>query len=166
MIRAGALFLSAVLLCGCTLMAPALARDGLDEMQDRVIAVSETVTPSVVHIEAIVRKNNRRNVVTGSGVVVDIDGTVLTNEHVVGKSEKVSVLVPGRTGRYPAEVVGMDKQTDLAVLRVHPRPGEEPFPFATLGDSDSLRVGVERAWLAAVPALSPPHERPIASRCS
>jgi S1-C subfamily serine protease len=116
-------------------------------MQDRVIAVSETVTPSVVHIEAIVRKNNRRNIVTGSGVLVDADGVVLTNEHVVGKSEKVSVLVPGRSGRYPAEVVGMDKQTDLAVLRIRPRRGEEPFSLASLGDSDELRVG---EWVIAI----------------
>jgi S1-C subfamily serine protease len=147
MIRAGALFLCTVALCGCTLLAPAMARDGLDEMQARVISVGETVTPSVVHIEAVVRKNNRRNVVTGSGVVVDAEGTILTNEHVVGKSEKVSVLVPSRTGRYPADVVGMDQQTDLAVLRIRPRPGEEPFPFAELGDSDQLRVG---EWVVAI----------------
>jgi serine protease Do len=76
-----------------------------------------------------------------------VDGTVLTNEHVVGKSEKVSVLVPGRTGRYPAQIVGMDKQTDLAVLRVRLRPGEEPFRFAALGDSDRLRVG---EWVIAI----------------
>jgi S1-C subfamily serine protease len=145
--RAGAPFLCTLALCGCTYLPSAVARDGLDEMQERVIAVGETVRPSVVHIEAIVRQNNRRNIVTGSGFLMTGEGVVLTNEHVVVKSEKVSVIVPGRTGRYPAEVVGKDKQTDLAVLRIRPRAGEDSFPVASLGDSDDLRVG---EWVIAI----------------
>jgi S1-C subfamily serine protease len=147
MIRAGALVVCAWTLSGCTLLGPAFARGGIDEMQERVIAVSETVTPSVVHIESVVRVDNRRNVVTGSGVLMDSDGIILTNEHVVDKSEKVSVLVPGRTGRLPADVVGMDKQTDLAVVRIRPTASGVPFPAAKLGDSDALRVG---EWVVAI----------------
>jgi serine protease Do len=127
-------------------MPTAFARDELDAMQERVISVSETVTPSVVHIEAVVRMNNQRSVVSGSGVITDANGLILTNEHVVDRSEKVSVIVPGRSGRYPAEVVGMDKQTDLALLRIQPRE-DETFPAARLGNSDELRVG---EWVVAI----------------
>ena len=134
-------------LVGCALMPAAQAKDALDELQARIIRVSELVTPSVVHIEAAVKLNNRRNLVTGSGFLMDPNGVVVTNEHVVERAEKVSVIVPGRPGRYLAKVVGMDKQTDLAVLRISPREGEESFPVTKLGDSDRLRVG---EWVIAI----------------
>ncbi len=134
-------------LVGCALMPAAQAKDALDEIQARIIRVSERVTPSVVHIEAAVKLNNRRNLVTGSGFLMDPSGVVVTNEHVVEHAEKVSVVVPGRPGRYRAKVVGMDKQTDLAVLRISPREGEKPFPITKLGDSDRLRVG---EWVIAI----------------
>lgn len=133
-------------LMGCSLTPLALA-DPLDALQRRVIEVGQRVSPSVVHIQAAVKQNNRRNLATGSGFVVDADGIVLTNEHVVERAEKVSVIVPGRDGRYPAEVIGRDKQTDLAVLRISPREGEEPFRVAKLGDSDALQVG---EWVIAI----------------
>ena len=72
---------------------------------------------------------------------------LLTNWHVVDRAEKVSVIVTGRDGRYVAEIVGTDKQTDVAVLRLVPRPGEQPFPYARLGDSDKLAVG---EWVIAI----------------
>jgi len=125
----------------------AQAKDALDQLQARIIRVSEQVKPSVVHIEAAVKLNNRRNLVTGSGFLMDAKGVVVTNEHVVERAEKVSVVVPGRPGRYLAKVVGTDKQTDLAVLRIEPRAGEDPFPVTKLGDSDKLRVG---EWVVAI----------------
>jgi len=134
-------------LAGCSLPPLALAADPLDAMQDRVIEVGRRVSPSVVHIQAAVKQNNRRNLATGSGFLIDATGVVLTNEHVVERAQKVTVIVPGRDGRYPAEVVGTDKQTDLAVLRIEPREGEEPFRVAELGDSDTLRVG---EWVIAI----------------
>ncbi len=134
-------------LVGCTLMPAAQAKDALDELQARIIRVSERVTPSVVHIEAAVKLNNRRNLVTGSGLLMDPNGVVVTNEHVVERAEKVSVIVPGRPGRYLAKVVGMDKQTDLAVLKISPREGEKLFPVTPLGDSDRIRVG---EWVIAI----------------
>ncbi len=139
-----ALFL---MLIGCAGLPSAYARDALDRLQDRIIRVSETVTPSVVHIEAVVKVNNRRKMVTGSGFVMDKEGIVLTNEHVVERAEKISIVVPGRSGRYTAELIGSDKQTDLAVLRIEPRDGEDYFRVAELGDSDSLAVG---EWVIAI----------------
>lgn len=134
-------------LVGCGLPPLAWAADPLDALQDRVIAVGKRVSPSVVHIQAAVKQNNRRSLATGSGFMVDAEGVVLTNEHVVERAEKVTVLVPGRDGRYPAEVVGTDKQTDLAVLRIQAREGEPPFSVAELGDSDTLQVG---EWVIAI----------------
>jgi len=138
---------SVFILVGCSMMPTALAGDPLDALQRRVIGVSEKVTPSVVHIEAAVRVNQRRNLVTGSGFVLDEGGIVLTNEHVVERAEKVSVVVPGRAGRYRAEVVGKDKLTDLAVLRMEIPAGDAPLPIAKLGDSDHVQVG---EWVVAI----------------
>ena len=78
---------------------------------------------------------------------MNAEGVVLTNEHVVERAEKVRVVIPGRAGRYPAEVVGTDKQTDLAVLRIQRREGDEPFPVAELGDSEGVKVG---EWVIAI----------------
>jgi S1-C subfamily serine protease len=133
-------------LVGCSSYS-AWADDPLDALQHRVIEVGQRVSPSVVHIQAAVKKNNRRSLATGSGFLVDPNGIVLTNEHVVERAQKVTVIVPGRDGRYPAEVVGTDKQTDLAVLRIELREGEDKFQVAALGDSDSLQVG---EWVIAI----------------
>lgn len=73
----------------------------------------------------------------GSGVIVDARGYVLTNEHLVFMASEIRVkLTDGR--EYPAEVVGTDAATDLAVLKL---PGRETWPAASLGDSDRVQVG-------------------------
>ena len=116
----------------------------LDALQARIIEISQRVTPSVVHIEAIVKHNDRRAQVTGSGLVVDPAGLILTNEHVIEKAEKVTVIVPGRKQKYPARVLGSDHQTDIGVVRVTP---ESPLLAAEIGDSDALLVG---QWVLAI----------------
>jgi S1-C subfamily serine protease len=79
----------------------------------------------------------------GSGVLFQADGLILTNAHVVEKSDKVTVgLQDGR--RVPGVVVGLDRLTDLAVVRLE---GRGPWPVAPLGDSDRLEVG---EWAIAV----------------
>lgn len=116
----------------------------LDALQARVVEIAKRVTPSVVHVEAIVKVNDRRNEVTGSGVIVSADGRILTNQHVVEKAEKVTVTVPGVKGQIPAQIVGTDKQTDLALLRIEP---PAPLAAAALGSSDAVQVG---QWVLAV----------------
>jgi serine protease Do len=139
----------AALLALLAAATPARAADppdpaALDALQARVIEIAKRVTPSVVHVEAIVKINDRRNEVTGSGVIVSADGRILTNHHVVEKAEKVSVTVPGRKGQIPARIVGTDKQTDLALLRIDPGG---PLAAATLGSSADVQVG---QWVVAV----------------
>jgi serine protease Do len=116
----------------------------LEALQARIIEISDRVTPSVAHVEAIVRVNDRRSEVTGSGVLASADGRILTNHHVVEKAEKVTVVVPGHVGRIPARVVGTDKQTDLALLRIEP---PHPLAAASFGRSEDVRVG---QWVLAV----------------
>ena len=118
---------------------------GWASLQERIIAVSEEVKPIVVHIEAIVKVNDRRKRVEGSGFIVDANGSIVTNHHVVDKAQKVEVTVPGRSHKYPATVVGTDKQTDVALLKIE--PSGDPLPVASFGSVDELRVG---QWVLAI----------------
>ncbi|WP_216921877.1 trypsin-like peptidase domain-containing protein [Synechococcus sp. CCAP 1479/9] len=79
----------------------------------------------------------------GSGVILQADGLVLTNAHVVDQIDRVTVgLENGQ--RVEGRVVGLDKLTDLAVVRL---VGAGPWPVAPLGNSDALQVG---DWAIAV----------------
>ena len=78
----------------------------------------------------------RRQMSLGSGVLVDDQGTILTNNHVVENATEVKVsFADGREAK--ARILGVDPRTDLAALRV---PGDG-LPAATLGNSDELQVG-------------------------
>ncbi|MCH2173135.1 trypsin-like peptidase domain-containing protein [Myxococcota bacterium] len=114
------------------------------DLESRIIEIAEIVKPSVVHIEAIVKINDRRKQVSGSGFVAHPDGMILTNHHVVDNAEKVSVSVPGHKKKYPARVVGGDVQTDVALLQVET---DEPLEAASFGSSKGLRVG---QWVLAI----------------
>lgn len=72
----------------------------------------------------------------GSGVIVSADGTVMTNHHVVDGAEKITVLMSDNRS-FQAKVVGTDKPSDLAVLKID----AQNLPFLSLGNSDSVRVG-------------------------
>lgn len=80
---------------------------------------------------------------TGSGFIYQADGLLLTNAHVVEKSDRVTVgMQDGR--RVQGTVVGLDRLTDLAVVKL---AGGGPWPVAPLGNSDTLQVG---EWAIAV----------------
>jgi serine protease Do/serine protease DegQ len=81
----------------------------------------------------------------GSGLIIESDGVIATNYHVVARSDEIDVtLSDGR--RFVAELVGADAATDLAVLRIDARE----LPTATWGDSDSVEVG-EMVWALGNP---------------
>ena len=80
---------------------------------------------------------------SGSGFIIDRDGFVLTNNHVIDSADRITVtLADGRTFR--AEVVGSDAAIDVALLRI---PASPDLPEAPLGNSDELRVG---EWVCAI----------------
>ena len=79
---------------------------------------------------------------SGSGVVISPDGYVLTNTHVVENALRISVTLSGGD-EYDAEVIGVDKTSDLALLLLN----GNNFPFAEMGDSDDLIIG---EWVIAL----------------
>jgi S1-C subfamily serine protease len=80
---------------------------------------------------------------SGSGFIVQPDGLVVTNYHVVADADRIFVTMRGGEPQ-PAEVVGLDPSTDIAVLRIAAR---EPLPAVVWGQSDSVRVG---DWAVAI----------------
>ncbi|HSR70776.1 MAG TPA: Do family serine endopeptidase, partial [Kiloniellales bacterium] len=74
----------------------------------------------------------------GSGVIVSEDGLIVTNHHVIGEADEITVVLSDRR-EFPAELVLDDERTDLAVLRVD--PGGKPLPHVEFRDSDEVEVG-------------------------
>jgi len=104
----------------------------LDPYSQTVVRVAETISPSIVKIDVL----HRHGQGGGSGFVFARDGFILTNSHVVRGAHKIEVsLTDGRN--YPAELIGDDPETDLAVIRIS---APDVIP-AVLGSSSSLRVG-------------------------
>jgi len=79
----------------------------------------------------------------GSGFIIDADGSILTNNHVIDRAERIIVkLSDGRTLR--ARVIGTDPDTDVALIKVD---GQSGLPVAPLGESSRLRMG---EWVCAI----------------
>ena len=79
----------------------------------------------------------------GSGVIISEDGYILSNNHVVEGAKEVSVTLANEK-EYPAEIIGLDPKTDLAVLKIN---APKDLPKATLGNSENLKVG---DWVVAI----------------
>ncbi len=79
----------------------------------------------------------------GTGFIIDADGSILTNNHVIDRAERITVkLSDGRSLR--ARVIGADPDTDIALIKID---GQSGLPVAPLGDSSTLRVG---EWVCAI----------------
>lgn len=89
------------------------------------------------------RATSREMVGTGSGVIISPDGYIITNNHVIENASELSVTL-NNNRTYPAEIVGADAKTDIALIKLE---SEETFPFVTFGDSDEVRIG---EWVLAV----------------
>jgi putative serine protease PepD len=104
--------------------------------------VLDEVGPSVVEITTTGQINTRRfqysQSGTGSGFVIDADGLIVTNRHVVAGASAITVQFSTGEER-TARVVGSDSTNDIALLQVESMPSD--IPAVTLGDSDAIAVG-------------------------
>lgn len=103
-------------------------------LQDNLVQLYESVSPGVVSIQVYSDLGSG----LGSGFVIDQEGHIVTNYHVVEVAKEVEVHFPSGLKVY-GEVIGVDLDSDLAVIKVDVDPDDlHPLP---LGDSDQLRVG-------------------------
>src|SRR3989442_11943258 len=147
------------------------ARAVLQAMEEAFSAVADRVTPAVVNVSTVSKrpapgsgddperfreyfgeefferyfKRRPRDEprASGSGVIVDRAGYILTNNHVIENAQDITVRLSD-SRKLPATLVGRDPKTDLAVLKVE---ASGPLPTAELGDSERLRVG---QWVIAI----------------
>lgn len=109
-------------------MAPAYAAPA-----DPLVAAAQ-VEPAVVRIDTEI--DYQRAYGNGAGFVLDPNGQVLTNFHVVGGADRITASIGGRS--YPAELVGYNRRRDIAVLQLI---GATGLPVAPIGDSSALAPG-------------------------
>jgi putative serine protease PepD len=108
------------------------------------IEIYRTLSPGVVNIHSTSYARDFFGYVepqegSGSGSILDQDGNILTNHHVIEGAQRVAVSLGGEKV-YSAKVIGSDPDTDLAVIRLVEKP-REPLTVVPLGDSDKLVVG-------------------------
>ncbi|WP_222984415.1 S1C family serine protease [Flagellimonas meishanensis] len=80
---------------------------------------------------------------TGSGVIISPDGYIVTNNHVIAKSQQLEVTLNNNRS-YEAEIIGTDSDSDIALIKIDV---DEPLPYLAFGDSDNTRIG---EWVLAV----------------
>ncbi len=118
---------------------PAVATD-----EQNNIEIYRAIAPGVVNINSTSYARDFFGFVepqegSGSGSIIDQEGDILTNYHVVEGSQKLTVSLGGEK-TYAAKKIGEDPDTDLAVIRLVEKP-REPLTIVPLGDSDKLEVG-------------------------
>lgn len=79
----------------------------------------------------------------GSGFIIDTDGFIVTNNHVINNSDSIKVILKDGS-EHSAKVIGVDKNTDLALIKIE---ADKKLPSLTLGNSDTLKVG---HWVMAI----------------
>ena len=90
-------------------------------------------------------EQKRRGTSLGSGFIIDGEGYIVTNNHVIQGAEDITVILRDET-QLKAKLIGSDSRVDVAVLKVEP-PNKKPLPFTKFGDSDKVRVG---DWVIAI----------------
>ena len=86
----------------------------------------------------------------GSGFVIDKEGHILTNYHVIEGADEIVVMLEsdGKEKEYSATLIGSDSKTDIALIKINRKPGDNTeFPFLELGSSENLEVG---EWVVAI----------------
>ena len=124
----------------------------LEEIQTVITELAEQTKPSVVNLFPVSGAARLREgpgerapnaTGSGSGLIVDREGHIVTNNHVIGDATEIEVRFSDKT-KLIAQVIGKDPDTDLAVLKV---TTDRPLSSARFGDSSSVKVG---QWVLAV----------------
>jgi len=141
-----------------TSLAPTSAKgSGINDV-DFTVAAENTVN-AVVHIKSVTTSNSSRSpwdfiygsdsgrqraqVGSGSGVIISPDGHIVTNNHVIAKSNKLQVTL-NNNKTYDAELIGSDSNSDIALIKID---AERKLPYLAFGDSDNTKIG---EWVLAV----------------
>lgn len=125
----------------------------LEEIQTVITDLAEQAKPSVVNLFPLSGPGRGRDAGSertppntpgsGSGLIVDREGHIVTNNHVIGDAAEIEVRLSDKT-KLIAQVIGKDPDTDLALLKV---TADRPLPSARFGDSSTVKVG---QWVLAV----------------
>ena len=127
-----------------------------EEKIDFTVAAENTVN-AVVHVKNVTlssgqytlqdmfsgKSSQRAQMGTGSGVIINTDGYIITNNHVIKNAHELSVTL-NNNKTYTAELIGADPKTDIALLKIE---ADEDLPFVTFADSDNAKIG---EWVLAV----------------
>ena len=128
-----------------------------DELAPNFVSAAEKTVHAVVHVKntAVVSSSNslqdyflgkrsqHAQVGTGSGVIIDPNGYIITNNHVIDGAREISITTNDNK-IYVAKLIGTDPKTDIALLKID---ADEDLPYATFGDSDQAKIG---EWVLAV----------------
>ena len=137
---------------------------------DPLVTLFERVSPTVVSIQAMkinkAKPQRRFETVVGSGVIIERDGQVLTNAHVVDGAASLSVILDSKE-KVPARVVGLDPVLDLALLRLETTaamPMRSARPTASTMNTTIASFPLGPSWSLVVPGLSATRSRRQRSR--
>jgi len=124
----------------------------LEEIQTVITELAESAKPSVVNLFPLSGPGRAREMPqeripnspgSGSGLIVDADSHIVTNNHVIGDATEIEVRLSDKSTLI-GQVIGKDPDTDLAIIKVTP---DHPLAYAKFGDSSKVRVG---QWVLAV----------------
>jgi serine protease Do len=148
--------IAAVFLTSVAGLASAQSAAPSPEQSAAVQAALAKVAPSLVriHVVSVEFQDGRelKREASGSGTIITPEGLVITNHHVAGRTRAITCTLANRE-EIPAELVGTDPLSDIAVLRLRP-PAPRTFPVATFGDVTTLKVGDRVLALGSPLALS------------
>ncbi len=114
------------------------------DFQAQILSARDKVMPALVHIQPVIKNyvtgQLEKQAVIGSGIIFHADGYVVTNYHVAGKSERIICTLEDKE-LVPAEYIGGDPMTDLAVIKLDLSKYSGTIHVAEFGDSDTTEVG-------------------------
>ncbi|WP_339630947.1 trypsin-like peptidase domain-containing protein [Bizionia echini] len=131
------------------LLNPAEAPDFVQAAEETVHAVVHVKNTAVVSAPTTLedffygRRSQQAQVGTGSGVIINKNGYIITNNHVIAGAKELSITTNDNK-IYNATLIGTDPKTDIALLKIE---ADEDLPFITFGDSDTAKIG---EWVLAV----------------